>query len=128
MIMFLLNFISCYNFMHLLHLVLCAVCADVVLKDRCSDNFIYYNLEDLNSSINFVWLFCDLFQLLSGEMDVFNHLLALLRVVLSVIDGFITSHIICSCNCLQKYYIKCITLNANEQKHLLENKEIWICL
>ena len=32
------------------------------------------------------------------------------------------------CNCLQKYHIKCITLNADEQKCLLENKEIWICL
>ena len=32
------------------------------------------------------------------------------------------------CNCLQKYRIKCITLNADEQKCLLENREIWICL
>ena len=32
------------------------------------------------------------------------------------------------CNCLQKYHIKCITLNVDEQKRSLENKEIWICL
>ena len=76
MIMFNLNVISCYHFMHSFHLVLCAVCTDVVLKDRCNDHFVYYNLEDLNYSVNFVWLFCYLFQLLSGEMDVLYHLLA----------------------------------------------------
>ena len=80
--------------MHSFHLVLCAVCTDVVLKDRCNDHFVYYNLEDLNYSVNFVWLFCDLFQLLSGEMDVLYHLLAPWRVALSVKDGFITTHII----------------------------------
>ena len=60
--------------MHSFHLVLCAFCTDVVLKDRCNDNFVYYNLKDLNSSVNVVWLFCDLFQLLS-EMDVLYDLL-----------------------------------------------------
>ena len=53
--------------MHSFLVVLCAVCDDVVLKDRYSEQFVFYIVENLYSSVNFVWPFCDLFQLLSVE-------------------------------------------------------------
>ena len=56
--------------MHSFLLVHCAVCADVISKDKCSDHFLYYILENLNGSVNYVWLFCGMFWLLNGEMDV----------------------------------------------------------
>ena len=83
--------------MHSFHLVLCA---DVNLKYEYCELIVYYflenlnSLEDLNNSVNCGRIFHGLFQQLRGEMDIFYYLLAPWRVVLSVIDGFLTIHIV----------------------------------
>ena len=83
--------------MHSFYLVLCA---DVILKDEYCELIVCYVLEilnslgDLNDSVNCGNIFHGLFQQLRGEIDIFHYLSAPWRVVLSVIDGFLTIHIV----------------------------------